>query len=96
MPFWRFTLLTLAGCIPWVFALGFLGKEVGSRWDDWKDRLHYLDYVVLAAILVLVGYALWQRRRDRVEPAIDVRGGSDDARARESATREASGEQPVS
>jgi membrane protein DedA with SNARE-associated domain len=96
MPFWRFTLLTLAGCIPWVFALGFLGKEVGSKWDEWKDRLHYLDYVVLAAILVLIGYALWQRRRGRVEPAIDVRGGSDDARARESATREASGEQPVS
>ena len=44
MPFWRFTVLTLAGCIPWVFALGLLGKEVGSNWDDWKDRLHYLDY----------------------------------------------------
>ena len=48
MPFWRFTWLTLAGCIPWVFALGFLGEEVGSKWDDWKDRLHYLDYCVLA------------------------------------------------
>ena len=40
MPFWRFTWLTAAGCIPWVFALGLLGREVGSRWDVWKDRLH--------------------------------------------------------
>src|SRR3954454_8661123 len=27
MPFWRFTLLTLAGCIPWVLLLTFIGKQ---------------------------------------------------------------------
>jgi membrane protein DedA with SNARE-associated domain len=86
MPFWRFTVLTLLGCIPWVFALGLLGREVGSKWDDWKDRLHYLDYAVLAAILAVIVYALWKRRRGRVEPATDMRGGSE-------ATAE---EQPVS
>jgi membrane protein DedA with SNARE-associated domain len=96
MPFWRFTWLTLLGCIPWVFALGFLGKQVGSHWDDWKDRLHYLDYAVLAAIVALIVYALWKRRRGRVEPATEMRGDSDDARARDSATRNASEEQPVS
>jgi membrane protein DedA with SNARE-associated domain len=96
MPFWRFTWLTLLGCIPWVFALGFLGKQVGSHWDDWKDRLHYLDYAVLAAIVALIVYALWKRRRGRVGPATEMRGDSDDARARDSATRNASEEQPVS
>jgi membrane protein DedA with SNARE-associated domain len=90
MPFWRFTWLTLLGCIPWVFALGFLGREVGSRWDDWKDRLHYLDYVVLAAILGLIVYALIKRRRGRVE----VADRSADARARDGGTREVSEEQP--
>jgi membrane protein DedA with SNARE-associated domain len=74
MPFWRFTWLTLLGCIPWVFALGFLGREVGSRWDEWKDRLHYLDYVVLAAIVALVAYALIKRRRGRLAPASATRG----------------------
>src|SRR3954454_8902030 len=37
MPFWRFTILTLAGCIPWVLLLTFIGKQAGDRWDDWKD-----------------------------------------------------------
>jgi membrane protein DedA with SNARE-associated domain len=69
MPFWRFTWLTLAGCIPWVLALGFLGKQVGSKWHDWKDHLQYLDYAVVAAIVALVVYALWRRRRGRAEPA---------------------------
>jgi membrane protein DedA with SNARE-associated domain len=71
MPFWRFTLLTVAGCIPWVLALGLVGKQVGSNWHKWKDHLAYLDYVVLAAIVVLVAYALIKRRRGQAEPATD-------------------------
>jgi membrane protein DedA with SNARE-associated domain len=63
MPFWRFTLYTAAGCIPWVLALGIIGVEVGSRWEEWRDKLHYLDYVVIAGILALVAYALIRRRR---------------------------------
>ena len=51
MPFWRFTVLTLAGCIPWVLMLGYIGQEVGARWEEWRDYLHYGDYVVIAAIL---------------------------------------------
>src|SRR6476646_5872937 len=30
MPFWKFTVLTLAGCLPWVFALTFIGKQAGA------------------------------------------------------------------
>jgi membrane protein DedA with SNARE-associated domain len=56
MPFWRFTLLTLAGCIPWVFALGLVGREVGDNWEEWRDYLHYLDYPVALALL---GGAVW-------------------------------------
>src|SRR4051812_6349367 len=41
MPFWRFTVLTAAGCIPWVLLLGFIGREAGDNWDRWKDNLHY-------------------------------------------------------
>src|SRR4249920_2623134 len=56
MPFWRFTLFTALGCLPWVFTLGFIGKQVGDNWEDWKDKLHYLDYAVLAAIVVGIAY----------------------------------------
>ncbi len=51
MPFWRFTFLTLAGCIPWVLALGILGQEVGGNWEEWRGYLHYLDYPILLALL---------------------------------------------
>jgi membrane protein DedA with SNARE-associated domain len=65
MPFWRFSLLTLAGCIPWVFALTFIGKEAGGNWDKWKDSLHYVDYFVAACIVAGVLYLVIRRRRDR-------------------------------
>ncbi|HEX3563696.1 MAG TPA: DedA family protein, partial [Solirubrobacterales bacterium] len=72
MPFWRFTWLTLAGCIPWVLALGILGKQVGSNWHKWKDHLQYLDYAVLVAIIALVVWALIRRRRSSAEPATEA------------------------
>ena len=49
MPFWRFTLLTTLGCIPWVFMLTFIGKQAGDNWEKWKDNLHYVDYAVAAS-----------------------------------------------
>jgi membrane protein DedA with SNARE-associated domain len=73
MPFWRFTLLTVLGCIPWVFMLAFIGRQVGERWGEWKDNLHYVDYAVLAAIVLGVIWLLVvRRRRAGGEPAADA------------------------
>jgi membrane protein DedA with SNARE-associated domain len=91
MPFWRFTLLTLVGCVPWVLMLGIVGREVGDRWEEWREYLHYGDYVVLAAIVATVVWLLVRRRRrtaretadpasspeGRAEPAISTAGDSE-------------------
>jgi membrane protein DedA with SNARE-associated domain len=63
MPFWRFTILTTLGCIPWIFMLTFIGKEVGDQWESWKDSLHYVDYAVLAMIVLGAAYLLVRARR---------------------------------
>jgi membrane protein DedA with SNARE-associated domain len=71
MPFWKFSVLTLAGCVPWIFMLTFIGKQVGANWEDWKDSLHYVDYTVLALIVVGVVFLLvrWRRNRNRARAA---------------------------
>src|SRR4051794_36573564 len=69
MPFWRFTILTLLGCIPWVFMLTFIGKQAGANWEDWKDGLHYVDYAVAAMIVIGVVWLFLRARRRRAEAA---------------------------
>jgi membrane protein DedA with SNARE-associated domain len=85
MPFWRFTVLTCAGCIPWVLMLGFIGREVGSRWEEWREYLHYGDYAVLAGIIALVVWLLVRRRR----------GGRTEPPAEDAASAKESGAEPA-
>ena len=33
MPFWKFTLYTALGCIPWVLMLGWVGVKLGANWE---------------------------------------------------------------
>ena len=66
MPFVRFSVLTVLGCLPWVFMLTFIGQQAGAHWKDWKDGLHYVDYAVLAMILAGIAYLVvrwWRTRR---------------------------------
>ncbi len=76
MPFWRFSVLTLAGCIPWVLMLTLIGRAAGTRWESWKDSLHYVDYAVAALIVAGIAYLVVRRLR---------RGGPPDAEAPERA-----------
>src|SRR5512132_2452042 len=70
MPFWRFSLLTIAGCLPWVLMLTFIGKQAGDNWESWKNSLHYVDYAVLAAIAIgIVWLVVRNRRRAQPESA---------------------------
>jgi membrane protein DedA with SNARE-associated domain len=71
MPFWRFSALTLAGCVPWVLLLTFIGKQAGDNWESWKDNLHYVDYAVAAAIVAGVAYLLIRARRRRKSAGAD-------------------------
>ncbi len=78
MPFWRFTVLTMLGCIPWIFMLAFIGQQAGDRWETWKDSLHYVDYAIAVLIVVGIVFLVVRNRRGRskqeaaAEPAADA------------------------
>ena len=76
MPFLRFTVFTTLGCIPWVFMIAFIGKQAGDNWEDWKEHLHYVDYAVVAAIVIGIVWLFVRTRRarrPRAHPAEAVR-----------------------
>jgi membrane protein DedA with SNARE-associated domain len=62
MPFWRFTILTTLGCSPWVLAWAIVGKQVGSDWKNLQEKLHYVDYAIVAAIVMGIAYLILRRR----------------------------------
>ena len=37
--------------MPWVLAFAIVGKQVGDNWDNLQEKLHYVDYAIVAAIV---------------------------------------------
>src|SRR3989442_7922641 len=75
MPFVRFTALTLAGCVPWVLGLGLAGEAVGDEWKSVRKGFDYVDYAVVALVVIALVYLLIRRRRggaDTGDAAPDV------------------------
>jgi membrane protein DedA with SNARE-associated domain len=76
MPFWRFSLLTLIGSIPWVLGLAIAGHAVGSDWTSVRKGFEYVDYVLLALIVLGIGYLIVRWRRSGPAPPAGPAGGA--------------------
>ena len=72
MPFGKFTLYTFLGCIPWTFALTWLGVIVK---DNWERVLGYFDIpTLIIGGLVVVVMVIWYLRRRRQRKALQTTG----------------------
>jgi membrane protein DedA with SNARE-associated domain len=65
MPFWRFTIFSLIGTLPWVVALAFAGHAVGGDWTQVRKGFEYVDYAIVALVVVGIAYAIVRRRSSR-------------------------------
>ncbi len=62
-PFLRYNLLTFAGNLVWCLALAGVGWALGSSWDTFHHDFRWVEYLVVAAIVVGLAYLVWRRRR---------------------------------
>ncbi|MHB1808196.1 MAG: DedA family protein [Solirubrobacteraceae bacterium] len=69
MPIVRFTVLTLIGAIPWTIGLAVAGDAVGAEWTHIRSAFDYVDYVVVALIVLGVAYLAVRRMRRSPELA---------------------------
>ena len=74
MPVGRFTLFSLIGTLPWVLGLALAGHALGGDWTSVRKGFEYVDYVVVALVVVGLAYAIVRRRRARRDPAADAVG----------------------
>jgi membrane protein DedA with SNARE-associated domain len=75
VPFRKFVVLALLGSAAFCFGLGAAGWALGRAYTHAHDDLRYADYVVAAAVVLLVAYLVYRRVR-----AARVRSRADPAR----------------
>jgi membrane protein DedA with SNARE-associated domain len=66
MPFWRFCVYTILGSLPWCFVLAYIGTVIGNNLGALSPIFHYLDIVIVAAVIILVVLYIWRHiKNDR-------------------------------
>jgi membrane protein DedA with SNARE-associated domain len=68
MPFGKFTLYTVLGCLPWTFALAAIGYAVGAHYATVAKYLRPISLAIAA--LLLIGLAWWLVKRARSARAL--------------------------
>lgn len=59
MPFYQFTIYTMAAMIPWTILFLFIGMELGAHWEQIGAVAGaYLKPIIAIALYVLLGYFL--------------------------------------
>ena len=61
--------LTLLGSAIWCFAFAGAGWAAGASWEQIDEAFHYVEYVIVAGVIVLAAGLVWYRLRRRRRPA---------------------------
>jgi membrane protein DedA with SNARE-associated domain len=67
-PLRRYTLLTLAGSAIWAFAFAGAGWGVGTGYRRVHDDFRFVDYAVVAVVVIAAVWFLLHRRSARTAP----------------------------
>lgn len=52
MPWWRFTIYTVLGCLPWCLVLTWLGATLGDNWTAVEEILRPVAWLILIALVI--------------------------------------------
>jgi membrane protein DedA with SNARE-associated domain len=69
MRFGTFVAYTLAGCLPWVAALGAAGYALGKNWDSIIKSFN-LASIAIAGLIVVAAVVYLLRRRSQARSAV--------------------------
>ena len=59
----KFIIYTFLGSLPWCFVLGYLGVQLGPKWDTIKGYFHVLDVIVIVGIVGVCVYLLYKHKK---------------------------------
>lgn len=59
----KFSVYTVAGSLPWCFALTYIGYMLGPNWHTIEGYFRYMDIIIVVGVVVLAAYIVhkyWQ------------------------------------
>ncbi len=59
----KFILYTFLGSLPWTFALGYIGVQLGDKWDIIRGYFRILDIIVVIGIIGVLAYLIYKYRK---------------------------------
>jgi membrane protein DedA with SNARE-associated domain len=74
MPFAPYVALTLVGSAIWAFALAGVGYGLGSSYERFHHDFSYVEYAVVAGVVLLAAYLVYAAKVRRRGPAADSAG----------------------
>jgi membrane protein DedA with SNARE-associated domain len=67
MPIVRYTVLTFLGSAVWCFAIAGAGWALGSSYEHFNHAFGYVEYAVLAAVILLIAWLILRWRSSGAE-----------------------------
>jgi len=64
MPFWKFSLYTFLGSLPWAFFLTYLGIISGENWKNLEIYFRKFDWLIIIIIIAAIGWWLYNKRKN--------------------------------
>lgn len=61
MSFWKFSLYTFLGSLPWAFALTYAGLIMGENWQNLEIYFKKLDWLIIIVIIGAIGWWLYSK-----------------------------------
>ncbi len=65
MPFWRFTILSTLGALPWCAFLAYVGYVLGENWQSIEGSFREIEILIVVVIVVAAIYFIYSRRKRR-------------------------------
>ncbi len=59
----KFVVYTFLGSLPWTFALGYIGVQLGPHWDIIKGYFHILDIIVVIGVIGVLAYLIYKYKK---------------------------------
>ena len=63
IPFWGFIAYSFIGSFLWSYVLGYFGYRLGPEWITLRERIHWLDTVIVILVVVFAVWWVWRHFR---------------------------------